>query len=143
MNLTLALGLLTLCLQATGSTTSFGSTNASRCYEESNSPFTDYGVMAKIYVNRGNVFHQIHEYEKALADYDKALEIGNVALDIVHYNRALTLIRQKEWDLAKAALETALEINPNSSRAKRKLDQFNAPVEQPRAEVVDPEGALN
>ena len=92
------------------SKTTFGSDNASRCYQESNSPFTDYGLrycteairyddlllrdlaathtnrgiiyaanglleeamadhneamllsptMAKIYVNRGNVFHQIH-----------------------------------------------------------------------------------
>lgn len=171
--------------------TTFGSDNASRCYQESNSPFSDYGLrfctdalrhddlllrdraatltnrgiihaangmldeamedhneamlispdMAKIYVNRGNVFHQIHDYEAALADYDKALELGNVALDIVYYNRALTLIRMKRWDDARESLEKALEINPNSTRVKRKLEQFNAPKERPSPAVVELENS--
>lgn len=169
--------------------TTFGSTNASRCYEESNMPLSDYGLrycnaaikddqlllkdlaatytnrgiiygatgrleeamadhnqamliapdMAKIYVNRGNIFHQMHEYDKALEDYEKALELGNVALDIVHYNRALAFIRLKRWDDAREALEQALEINPNSTRVKRKLEQFAAPEEQPTPQVVAPE----
>lgn len=171
------------------SKTTFGSDNATRCYQESNTPFSDYGLryctdairndnlllrdlaatytnrgiiysangrldeamedhnqalllapeMAKIYVNRGNVFHQIHEYDKALADYDKAIELGNVKLDIVYYNKSLTLIRMKRWDDARAALETALEINPDSSRVKRKLAQFELPKEKPRPTVVTPD----
>ena len=173
--------------------TSFGSSNASRCFQESNTPFSDYGAkyctdairhdqlllrdlaatytnrgiiyaangkldeamadhdhamlispeMAKIYVNRGNVFHQIHEYDKALGDYAQAIEYGNVPLDIVYYNRSLTLIRLKRWDDARDSLEKALEINPESRRVKRKLDQFNAPDEQPTATVVNPDGELN
>ena len=99
-------------------------------------------TMAKIYVNRGNVHHQTHDYEKALADYQKAPDLGNVALDIVYYNRSLTLIRMKRWDDAREALETALEINPDSTRVKRKLDQFNAPKEKPSAIVATPEDQL-
>jgi tetratricopeptide (TPR) repeat protein len=175
------------------SKTTFGSDNATRCYQESHTPFstgsvrycsdairndnlllrdlaathTNRGIiyaangqldramkdhnqaillapgMAKIYVNRGNVYHQIHEYTKALEDYDKALELANVPLDIVHYNRSLTLIRLKRWDDARAALEAALEVNPESGRVKRKLDQFNAPQEKPRATVVSPDDELN
>ena len=173
--------------------TTFGSDNATRCYQESNTPFSTHGIlfctdairndnlllrdlaathtnrgiiyaangqldramkdhneaallapeMGKIYVNRGNVFHQIHEYATALADYDKALELANVPLDIAHYNRSLTLIRLKRWDDALAALEAALEINPESARVKRKLDQFNAPKEKPSATVVNPADELN
>ena len=168
--------------------TTFGSDNSSLCFQESASPFSDYGLryctealrhddlllrdraatftnrgiiyaangrlkeamqdhnealllspdMAKIYVNRGNVFHQQHEYELALADYDKAVALANVKLDIVYFNRALTLIRMKRWDDARVSLETALEINPDSSLVKRKLDEFNAPQEQPAAAVVGP-----
>lgn len=175
------------------SKTTFGSDNATRCYRESNTPFSTGGLrpctdairtddltirdlaatytnrgiiyaangqldlamkdhneaallapgMAKIFVNRGNVFHQTHQYTKALADYDRALELANVALDIVQYNRSLTLIRLKRWDDARAALEAALEVNPESGRVKRKLDQFNAPKEKPSATVVNPDDELN
>jgi len=170
--------------------TSFGSDNATRCYQESNAPFSDYGLryctdairndnlvlkdlaatytnrgiiyaangrlekaledhnealllspqMGKVYVNRGNVYHQTHEYEKALADYNKAIELANVKLDIAYYNKALTLIRMKRWDDARNALEKALEINPDSSRVKRKLSQFDEPKERPTPVVVTPEG---
>tara|TARA_B110000116_G_scaffold30785_1_gene23032 strand:+ start:1525 stop:1866 length:342 start_codon:yes stop_codon:yes gene_type:complete len=99
--------------------------------------------MGKIYVNRGNVYHQTHEYVTALADYGRALELANVQLDIVHYNRSLTLIRLKRWDDALAALETALAINPESARVKRKLGQLNAPKEKPRTTVVNPDDELN
>jgi tetratricopeptide (TPR) repeat protein len=99
--------------------------------------------MAKIFVNRGNVYHQTHEYIKALADYDKAVELANVPLDIVQYNRSLTLIRLKRWDDARAALDAALEANPESGRVKRKLAQFNAPKEKPSATVVSPDDQLN
>jgi len=173
--------------------TTFGSDNATRCYHDSNSPFSTGGIrycsdairdddltirdlaathtnrgiiyaangqldramkdhnqaallapgMAKIFVNRGNVYHQTHDYIKALADYDKALELANVPLDIVHYNRSLTLIRLKRWDDARAALEAALKVNPESGRVQRKLEQFNAPEEKPSATVVSPDDELS
>ena len=173
--------------------TTFGSDNATRCYQESNMPFSTHGLtfcsdairnddlllrdlaathtnrgiiyaangeldramkdhnkaallapgMGKIYVNRGNVYHQTHEYVTALADYGRALELANVPLDIVHYNRSLTLIRLKRWDDALAALETALAINPESPRVKRKLGQLNALKAKPSTTVVNPDDELN
>ena len=175
------------------SKTTFGSDNATRCYQESNTPFSTHGLtfcsdairnddlllrdlaathtnrgiiyaangqldramkdhnkaallapgMGKIYVNRGNVYHQTHEYVAALADYARALELANVQLDIVHYNRSLTLIRLKRWDDALAALETALAVNPESARVKRKLDQLNALKEKPSTTVVNPDDELS
>jgi tetratricopeptide (TPR) repeat protein len=173
--------------------TTFGSDNATRCYQKSNTPFSTHGIvfctdairqdnlllrdlaathtnrgiiyaandqldramkdhntaallapgMGKIYVNRGNVYHQTHEYVTALADYGRALELANVQLDIVHYNRSLTLIRLKRWDDALAALETALAVNPESARVKRKLDQLNALKEKPSTTVVNPDDELS
>lgn len=158
------------------SKTTFGSDNATRCYEESNTPFSTHGLMfcsdaiikddlllrdlaathtnrgiiyaangqldramkdhnkaaslapkmGKIYVNRGNVYHQTQEYVTALADYDRALELANVPLDVVHYNRSLALLQLKRWDDALAALHAALAINPESPRVKRKLDQLSS-----------------
>ena len=175
------------------SKTTFGSDDATRCYRESNTPFSTHGLtfctdairnddlllrdlaathtnrgiiyaangqldramkdhntaallapgMGKIYVNRGNVYHQTHEYVTALADYGRALELANVQLDIVHYNRSLTLIRLKRWDDALAALETALAVNPESARVKRKLDQLNALKEKPSTTVVNPDDELS
>ena len=175
------------------SKTTFGSDNATRCYRESNTPFSTHGLtfcteairnddlllrdlaathtnrgiiyaangqldramkdhntaallapgMGKIYVNRGNVYHQTHEYVTALADYGRALELANVQLDIVHYNRSLTLVRLKRWDDALAALETALAVNPESARVKRKLDQLNALKEKPSTTVVNPDDELS
>ncbi len=169
------------------SKTSFGSTNASRCYTESNLPRSDYGLrfctdaidnddlllrdlaatytnrgiifaangrfdqamadhnqamllapnMGKIYVNRGNVFHQTHDYLSALADYDKALTLENAPVDIIYYNRALTLIRLKRWDDARASLESSLAINPDSTRVRNKLDEFKDPREEPDAAVTE------
>ena len=174
------------------SKTTFGSDNAKRCFQESNAPFSDYGLrfcdkaikeddlilkdlaatytnrgiihaangqleeamadhneglllapeMGKIFVNRGNVYHQQHDYEEALADYARAEALGNVPMDIVYYNRALTLIRMKRWDDARASLEKALEFNPDSTRVRRKLAQFDEPREQPSAAVVDPDSVL-
>ena len=174
------------------SKTTFGSTNASACYRESNLPLTDYGLrfcnraldekdlvlrdraathtnrgiiyaahgqldkamadhnraaklapgMAKIYVNRGNVHHQQHNYTQALDDYKLALELGGVAPEIVYYNRALTLIRIKRWDQARISLEKGLEANPDSERIKKKLAQFDLPVEQPQAPAVEKAGRL-
>ena len=82
--------------------------------------------MGKIYVNRGNVFHQQQQYDKALEDYQRALEMKGVPLDVVHYNRALSFISLKQLDRARNALKIALFINPESTRAKKKLAQLDA-----------------
>lgn len=180
-----AILLLLPCLASAQSKTTFGSTNAKRCYQESNTPFTDYGLRycdaaieeddlllkdlaatytnrgiiyaangqldeamrdhneallltpdsGKVFINRGNVYHQLHEYDLALADYKQAEEFGKVPLDIVYYNRALTLIRMKRWDEAEAALETALVHNPDSSRVKKKIAEFAMPDEGKREQT--------
>ena len=51
--------------------------------------------LSKIYINRGTVLHRLKEYKRALINYQKALELGEVPIDIVQYNRALTFRRWK------------------------------------------------
>lgn len=172
--------------------TTFGSDNATRCYQESNTPFSTHGIvfctdaikkdnlllkdlaathtnrgiiygandqldramkdhntaaslapeMGKIYVNRGNVYHQLHKYVTALEDYDRALHLAGVPLDILHYNRSLALIRLKRWDDALAALETALVVNPESARVKKKLEQLKVQKQKPATTTVNPDDEL-
>ncbi len=83
--------------------------------------------LSKIYINRGTVFHRLKEYEKALLDYQKALDLGGVAIDIVEYNRALSLLKIGENKEALNALERALRQNPGSLRVKAKIKAISSP----------------
>ena len=84
--------------------------------------------LAKIYVNRGTVFHRLKEYEKALSDYQKALELGEVPIDIIQYNRALSLQKMKMDAEALTALKVGLGHNPNSHRIKEKIKTVSSVV---------------
>ena len=68
--------------------------------------------MGKVYLNRGNVHHRYKDYAQALQDYEQAQTLGHVPLDVLHYNRALTLIGMKRWGEARASLERALRARP-------------------------------
>jgi len=83
--------------------------------------------LSKIYINRGTVFHRLKEYEKALLDYQKALDLGGVPTDIVEYNRALSLLEIGKNKEALNALERALGHNPGSLRVKAKIKAISSP----------------
>ena len=85
------------------------------------------GDLPKIYINRGNVFHRLEEYEKALLDYQKALDLGGVPVDIVQYNRGLSLQKIGKNREALNALEKALRHNPGSLRVKAKIKAISSP----------------
>ena len=84
--------------------------------------------LSKIYINRGTVFHRLGEYEKALVDYQKALEIGEVPIDIVQYNIALSLEKIKKHREALIALEIALSYNPNSPKVREKIKTISSSI---------------
>jgi len=54
---------------------------------------------AELYVWRGNIWYNKKKYDKAIADYNKALEI-NPKYEIALYNRGLGLVAKKEYDKA-------------------------------------------
>ena len=68
--------------------------------------------MGKVYLNRGNVHHRFKDYSQALSDYDQAQTLGRVPLDVLHYNRALSLIALKRLPAARDSLQKALGANP-------------------------------
>ena len=82
--------------------------------------------LSKIYINRGTVLHRLKEYEKALSDYQKALDLGGVPIDIVQYNRALSLQKIGKNKEALKALERALGHNPGSLRVKAKIKAISS-----------------
>ena len=83
--------------------------------------------LSKIYINRGTVFHRLKEYENALLDYQKALDLGGVPKDIVEYNKALSLLKIRKTKEALKALERALGYNPGSLRVKAKIKAISSP----------------
>ena len=80
--------------------------------------------LSKIYINRGTVLHRLKEYEKALLDYQKALDLGGVPIDIVQYNRALSLQKIGKNKEALNALERALAHSQGLSELRLRLKQF-------------------
>lgn len=82
-------------------------------------------TLGEAYINRGNVYYRTHYYEKALDDYNKAIQLGAAPAVTVLYNKALTLIELKRYDGAKAALEQALKLAPQSPRIQEKLDELS------------------
>lgn len=70
-----------------------------------------------IFVNRGNIYNdRVRDYEAAIADYNKSLEI-NPKFSWAYHNRALAYGRLKRWDEAIADYGRALEMDQNYASA--------------------------
>jgi tetratricopeptide (TPR) repeat protein len=87
--------------------------------------------LPQVHINRGNLLYHTHDYEEALVDYDKALENAKGLGAVTLYNKALVLLRMRRISEAKAALEKALEINPQSNRVISKLKDIATLDEAP------------
>ena len=70
----------------------------------------------KPYNNRGVAYASIGEYEKALADFDIALQI-NSNDEKTYYNRGEVYFQKKEYEKALADFENAIRINPIYAKA--------------------------
>lgn len=163
--------LLTAAQSLAAATTTMGSTDARRCFDESRLPLSEQGIvycdrainakqltrrdlaatysnrgiiyanngkyqaaikdhdhaieltptLAEAYINRGNVYYHTHDYDRALADYSQAADLGASPSHVPYYNRALTLIKMKRKDEARASLEQALERSPDSKKIKKQM----------------------
>ena len=87
--------------------------------------------MGKVFLNRGNVHHRFKDYTQALSDYDRAMTLGKVPLDVLHYNRALTLIQMKRMDAARASLRKALQANIGLESARNILARLESLPQNP------------
>ncbi|MCB1693445.1 MAG: tetratricopeptide repeat protein [Pseudomonadales bacterium] len=81
--------------------------------------------LAEAYINRGNTYYQTRDFDLAVADYDKAAAMEAEPRHVPYYNKALTLIKMKRLDEAKAAFKEALVFLPDSRKIKSQLEQLD------------------
>ena len=70
------------------------------------------------YVGRGEVYHALSEFDKALVEYNQALDLAPTS-SIVHYNMALTYLKQRNKDQAISHLESVINLAPNSELSRQ------------------------
>ncbi len=84
----------------------------------------EYNGDAKAYFLRGNLYYSLGEEEKALADFETAVEKENKNFDLYIGIYEILAAKDKAED-AKGYLEKALEIDSNKSADKVKLGYIN------------------
>jgi tetratricopeptide (TPR) repeat protein len=80
-----------------------------RCY---NKAIELDGVNGAYYGNRGAAWHDLDENEKALADYNKAIELGETFAR--YCNRGRLFEKMKNYPKAIADYEKARTLDPNN-----------------------------
>ncbi len=69
-----------------------------------------------VYVNRGNDYAKKGQYDEAILNYNKALEI-NPRYALAYYNRGNAYDEKGQYDQAISDFTKALEINPRFGEA--------------------------
>lgn len=72
---------------------------------------------ASHYANRGLMYSHLEDWDRALADYNKALEL-NPELDSAYNNRANLYAKQHNWLEALGDYDQAIDLNPLNIRAR-------------------------
>ena len=72
---------------------------------------------AEHYANRGLMHYRDRQWARAIADYDRAIELDS-ELDRAYSNRANVHARQKNWTAAIADYDRAVDLNPLNMRAR-------------------------
>jgi len=83
-----------------------------KCYDES-LKLKEY---AKAYNNRGVAYAKLNEYERAIKDYDKAIEL-NPNYAETYYNRGNAYAKLNKYERAIKDFSKAIELNPNYAKA--------------------------
>lgn len=93
------------------------------------SAFSDFNIgmnllpeAAQIFVNRGNAFYYIGNYEMAIEDYNQSLEYGYVDFSDVYLNLGKSYERLGNISLAEQNYQRAIELSPNQAEARDLLE---------------------
>lgn len=68
-------------------------------------------------INQGTVFHEKGQYDKAIAQYTKAIEL-NADNAMAYYNRGLAYLNKGQYDKAVSDYNKVIELNPKDSEAR-------------------------
>ena len=120
-----ALLLIYSCVTWSQNKTTFGSDNASRCYQESNAPFSDYGIryctaairnddlvlrdLAATLTNRGIIYSANGQLESAMKDHNEAMLISP-DMGKIYVNRGNVYHQYHEYEKALADYDKAIEL---------------------------------
>ena len=69
--------------------------------------------MCRAYYNRGNAKYELKQYQEAIADYDKAIELNQKMCR--YYNRGNAKYELKQYQEAIADFNKAIELNPKDA----------------------------
>jgi tetratricopeptide (TPR) repeat protein len=72
---------------------------------------------AKAFTNRGNVYGELDEFEKAIADYDKSISLNpeDSIVVVALNNRGLAYLGQGQFDAAISDFTQAIELDPQDA----------------------------
>jgi tetratricopeptide (TPR) repeat protein len=80
--------------------------------------------IAEIHINRGNMLFMSQFFDRAVEEYTKALELEFSKQHVAFYNRGLAYEKMGDASKAEADYRRALELMPEWSRAKTKLERL-------------------
>lgn len=75
---------------------------------------------AGAYEARGIAYHKKRDFDRAIADFDKAIELNPDEVGY-HISKGVSYIEKRDKELAIAAFQTALEMDPSNALAKKGL----------------------
>lgn len=73
-----------------------------------------YANLPLVYLNRGSVYALMENYERAITDFDKAIDL-QPTFALAYYDRGATYHFLGDYDKATADLEKVMELNNNPS----------------------------
>lgn len=65
------------------------------------------------YVVRGAIHSAKADFDNAIEDYTRAIELNSPELELTYYNRALAYIAQKKWNEAIRDFDEAIKLKPD------------------------------
>lgn len=85
--------------------------------QSGSSPKTD---LASAYANRGQAYIRKNDYDRAIADYSRSIELARTAS--AYFGRAFAYHRKREYERAIRDYDEVLKIDPAHDGAKRNRD---------------------
>ena len=77
--------------------------------------------IAGAYEARGLAYHKKRDYDRAIADFDKAIELNPDKVGF-HISKGISYIEKGDKERAVGAFRKALEIDPSNKLAKKGLE---------------------